>query len=69
MKKAMQILQTKLEGNPVGFERIETLYLLGEYNRRTGEVEKAKKYFSEARTVEYKDKNGKRKKVIRISIS
>lgn len=62
MKKAMQILQTKLEGNPVGLERIETLYLLGEYNRRTGEVEKAKKYFSEAKAVEYKDENGKRKK-------
>ncbi len=59
VKKALPLLLKKLEKNPEGTERIECLYLLGEYHRRIGENEKAKGYFQQAKTAKYKDENGK----------
>ncbi len=59
VNKAMPLLKKKLETKPRGIEKIEVLFLLGEYCRRLGDPEKAKKYFSQVKTTKYKDKEGK----------
>ena len=59
VKKAMPLLQARLKANPAGTDRIEALFLLGEYYRRTGETERAKEYFSQTKTAKYKDEDGK----------
>jgi tetratricopeptide (TPR) repeat protein len=58
VRKAMPLLETKLNTNSEGVQRIETLFLLGEYNRRMGEKEKSQNYFSQVKEVKFKDKNG-----------
>lgn len=58
VKKALPVLETKLKAAPKGFDRIQVLYLLGEYNRRLGEKEKAKMLFDEAKNTIFKDKDG-----------
>jgi uncharacterized protein (DUF2225 family) len=59
VKKALPLLKKKLESKPDGVNRLETLYLLGEYHRRLGEGEKAEVYFSQVKDVKYKDEGGK----------
>lgn len=59
--KAMPLLKKKRETNPQSIKKIEVLFLLGEYNRRLGEFEKAKEYFDQVKTTKYKDKDGKEK--------
>jgi uncharacterized protein (DUF2225 family) len=59
VKKAMPLLKKKLDSNPEGFERIEVLFLLGEYHRRLAQTEQAKQYFGKVKTAKYKDKDGK----------
>jgi tetratricopeptide (TPR) repeat protein len=59
VKKAIPLLNAKLQTNPEGIAKIEVLFLLGEYHRRTGELEKAKEYFAQVKKAKYKDDNGK----------
>ena len=61
VKKAIPLLQKKLERDPKGVDRIATLYLLGEYSRRTGRKKEAKDYFEQVRKAKYKDRDGKEK--------
>ena len=57
VKKVMPLLKKKLQENPEGLDKIEVLYLLGEYHRRLGENEKAEMYFSQVKKEKYKDKD------------
>lgn len=59
VKKAIPLLEAKLKSNPEEADRIEVLFLLGEYYRRTGDKEKTKAYFSQVKTAKYKDEDGK----------
>ncbi len=59
VKKTIPLLETNLKANPKGIGKIEQLFLLGEYYRRSGEAEKAAKYFAEVKTTKYKDRDGK----------
>jgi tetratricopeptide (TPR) repeat protein len=61
VNKALPLLQTALDTNLKDIERIEALFLLGEYNRRIGQEEKARKYFAQAKATTYKDEDGKEK--------
>lgn len=58
VKKAIPILEANLKAKPEGIAEIESLFLLGEYYRRTGETQKAGKYFAQLKTAKYKDKDG-----------
>jgi hypothetical protein len=42
VRKALPLLNKELETKPGGVERIEVLYLLGEYSRRTGQEQAAR---------------------------
>jgi hypothetical protein len=59
VKKALPLLEKKLEGSPEGVARLEVLYLLGEYSRRMGNEVKAREYFAQVAGVTYKDRDGK----------
>ncbi|MGI5869404.1 MAG: DUF2225 domain-containing protein [Kiritimatiellia bacterium] len=61
VKKAVPLLKKKLKSNPEGEDKLEVLYLLGEYHRRLGKDKKAKKYFDQVKDVKYKDEKGKEK--------
>lgn len=61
VKKAMPLLKKKLKSNPKGIKKIETLYLLGEYNRRIGEMEISKDFFNQVKTTTYMDRDGTEK--------
>lgn len=61
VKKAMPLLQKALDAKPRGIRRIEVLYLLGEYSRRTGQDEKAREYFRQVKAEKYEDGDGKEK--------
>jgi tetratricopeptide (TPR) repeat protein len=58
VKKTIPLLEAKLNSNPEGTERIEVLFLLGEYYRRSGELEKSKQFFEQVKISKYKDKEG-----------
>ena len=59
VKKAMPLLNKKLETDPKGIERIEVLFLLGEYHLRLGETAKTKEYFAQVKSAKYTDEDGK----------
>ena len=59
VQKALPLLRKKLKRNPKGTDRLEVLYLLGEYHRRLGEGKKAEEYFVQVKDVMYKDEEGK----------
>ena len=59
VKKVMPLLEKKLDTKPDGIKRIETLYLLGEYNRRLGNHGKTKAFFADVKTAKYTDEGGK----------
>jgi hypothetical protein len=59
VRKAVPILRKQLEGDLTGVERINVLYLLGEYSRRLGDGAKAKEYFAQVKIAKYKDEDGK----------
>lgn len=61
VNKAIPLLEKKLDEKRGGVKRIEVLYLLGEYNRRLGQEEKAVKYFDQAKKERYVDKDGMEK--------
>jgi tetratricopeptide (TPR) repeat protein len=58
VNKVIPLLKKKLETKPQGIEKIEVLFLLGEYYRRLGELEKAKEYFDQVKKTKYKDEEG-----------
>jgi hypothetical protein len=58
LKKVFFLLVDKMEEEPKGIARIKTLYLLGEYSRRLGKAEDARKYFDQVKMEEYKDEEG-----------
>jgi hypothetical protein len=57
VKKTLPLLKKKLDTRPEGVQKIECLYLLGEYNRRLGDKPLAKKYFDQAKTQKYIDQD------------
>jgi hypothetical protein len=61
VRKALPLLNRELETKPGGVERIEVLYLLGEYSRRTGQERAAREYFEQVKTATYKTKKGEEK--------
>jgi hypothetical protein len=62
VRKAMPLLKKKLQTNPEGFDKIQLLYLLGEYHRRLGDRKDARRYFAQAKTTEFMDEDGTMKK-------
>jgi hypothetical protein len=58
VRKALPLLDQQLT-DAEGFRRIATLYLLGEYHRRLGDLAKSHDYFLQARAVVWKDEDGK----------
>ena len=61
VKKAIPLLQKKYKEKLSGVEKLEVLYLLGEYNRRLGNTKKAQSYFDQIKDVEYKTPKGEKK--------
>jgi tetratricopeptide (TPR) repeat protein len=61
VRKALPLIEKHLASNPTGMARIEALYLLGEYSRRTGNIQKARECFAEVKTAKYKEKDGTEK--------
>jgi tetratricopeptide (TPR) repeat protein len=59
VQKALPLLKRSLDQDPKGTDRLEVLYLLGEYHRRLGESKKAEEYFGQVKDVRYKDEEGK----------
>ena len=59
VKKAIPMLETRMKSAPEGVDKLEVLYLLGEYHRRLGNTKKAQEYFAQIKDVNYKDKQGK----------
>ncbi len=59
VNKAIPLLQKALDAKPRGIRRIEVLYLLGEYSRRTGQDGTAHEYFRQVKSEKYEDKDGK----------
>jgi tetratricopeptide (TPR) repeat protein len=58
VKKAFPLLEKKLKRDPSWIERIESLYLLGDYSRQMGKIEEAKKYFEQVKKEKFKDQKG-----------
>lgn len=59
VQKTMPLLQGKLRADPNGFERIQVLYLLGEYSRRLGDKSNSKDFFKQAESATYQDEEGR----------
>lgn len=58
-RKALPLIEKRLQDLKPGFEMIQHLYLMGEYNRQLGVPQKAREYFARAKTVQWTDKEGK----------
>lgn len=58
VQKAVPLLEKKLKSKPEGIDKLEVLYLLGEYHRRLGNDKKADSFFEEVQNVKYKDEDG-----------
>ncbi|MEL7022622.1 MAG: hypothetical protein AAGL69_02680 [Pseudomonadota bacterium] len=56
--EALQLMEASVETMEPGFDLIQTYYLIGEYHRIFGKIDKAKTYFSKARSVEWQDDEG-----------
>jgi ankyrin repeat protein len=54
-RKALPLLESRLTILEPGFERIQHLYLVGEYSRQFGSIDKAKECFFEARTTAWQE--------------
>lgn len=59
--RVFALLEQELAANPQGEDRMDVLYLLGEYNRRNGSLEKARDYFDQVGKVTWKNRNGEEK--------
>jgi tetratricopeptide (TPR) repeat protein len=58
-KKALPLLERRAAALPAGLEKIEHLFLAGEYHRRLGNLGLAKEYFRQAIEVRWIDEDGK----------
>lgn len=59
VRKAVPLLEKNLALNPEGLDKLEVLFLLGEYHRRLGDSKRAQEYFAQVKGVRYKDEDGK----------
>lgn len=60
-QQAIPLLERELAQLEPGFEMIQKLYVLGDYYRQMGEHERALELFERARTIEWKDEEGKQR--------
>lgn len=58
VKKALPMLERQLAIPKSDDRRITTLYLLGEYNQRLGNLDAARSYFDQAKSAPYKNGEG-----------
>jgi len=56
--KALPLLEEQLQSGPKGVARIQVLFLLGEYHRRVGDKQEARRYFSQVKSAAYTDEDG-----------
>ncbi|MFT3767854.1 MAG: DUF2225 domain-containing protein [Minicystis sp.] len=61
VRKALPLLEAKLKTGVKDMQRLNVLFLLGEYNRRLGNTDKAKAFFAEVKTATYRDEDGTEK--------
>lgn len=61
VNKALPLLEQELAANPQGEARMDVLYLLGEYHRRNGRLEKAQDYFEQVGKVTWTNSKGEAK--------
>jgi tetratricopeptide (TPR) repeat protein len=61
VKKALPLLEKALQSNPEGNDKLEVLYLLGEYHRRLGDAKKSEEFFAKVKDVKYKNEEGDEK--------
>jgi ankyrin repeat protein len=57
-EKALPLIAIQVKYLPPGFNKIQHLYILGEYNRQLGNTVEAKIYFARARNLQWIDENG-----------
>ena len=58
VRKALPLLERQLLAGQDDFRRLVTLYLVGEYHRRLGDLRSARDYFDQARAATYEDEEG-----------
>ncbi|HEU4778587.1 MAG TPA: tetratricopeptide repeat protein [Steroidobacteraceae bacterium] len=58
VKKALPMLERQLANPKSDDGRIPTLYLLGEYNRRLGNLDVSRSYFDQAKSATYQNRQG-----------
>ena len=58
VRKALPLLERQLANGESDYGRIATLYLLGEYHRRLGNLDASRSYFDQAKSAPYKDDEG-----------
>lgn len=56
--KALPLLEEVAGNLDPGFELIQIYFVIGDYHRRFGDVESAKKYFAKAQAIEWEDGEG-----------
>jgi hypothetical protein len=59
VRKAMPLLERQLVNPKSDASRIATLYLLGEYHRRLGNLDDSRSYFDQVKSATYQDQEGK----------
>jgi uncharacterized protein (DUF2225 family) len=58
VRKALPLLEEQLESDPKGTARIQVLFLLGEYHRRLGDKQEARRYFRQVKAAKYTEDDG-----------
>lgn len=58
VQKALPMLERQLANAKTDDRRISTLYLLGEYNRRLGNLDASRSYFDQAKSAPYENRKG-----------
>ena len=58
VRKALPLLEEKLQKAPQGMARIRVLFLLGEYHRRLGDEQQSRRHFHQAKAAKYTDDDG-----------
>lgn len=62
VKKALPLLEKSLKEEKEGIDRMATLFLLGEYNRRLGKDSEAQRYFDQAKSEKFSHDNEEEKR-------
>lgn len=58
VRKTIPLLEKKIASTPEGMDRLDALFLLGEYQRRLGDTAKARKFFEQVKNGKYEDRDG-----------